>query len=381
MPFMSTGRGKSGASVTGETAMQLSAFYAGVRVTAQAIASMPIGVYDKTSDGSRVSVSTGEVHDLLKISPNRDQTPMEFWEGMVAWMVTHGNGYAYREKSGNRTTALLPIPSTRIRPEIDKATGDLGYVIYDRGKREVLPRDRMFHVKGFGHGGLVGLSAIEHGVESLSSAISTEESASTFFASGMSASGFLSSDNVLKPEQRAQLGKMMETYVGSKNAGKIMVLEAGLTYSQIVMKPGDSQLLESRQFNIEEICRWLGVPPIIIGHAPKGQTMFGSGVEQIMLAWMQLGLNPLARRIEQRIAKQLIPPRERATRYVEFNREGLLQMDSASKQAFLSAMTSNGIMTRNEARAKLTLPAKPGADDLTAQTALAPIETLGVEDE
>ena len=377
MPFVGTRRGKSGALATVESAMRLSAFQAAVKVTAQAIASMPMGYYEKTADNSRVAVDDDDVHDLLKVSPNRDQTPMEYWEGQVAWLLTQGNGYSYREKVGNRTTALLPVPSNLIYPRINRDNGALEYVLQDRGRQEILPRERVFHIKGFGFGGLTGLSAIEYGVESISSAISTEESASTFFASGMSASGFLSSDEVLTKDQRKQLGDMLQTYVGSKNAGKIMVLEAGLKYSQLVMKPGDSQLLESRQFNIEEICRWIGVPPIIIGHAPKGQTMFGSGVEQIMLAWMQLGLNPLANRIEQRIKKQLISPANKPRRYAEFNRESLLQMDSAAKQAFLSAMTTTGIMTRNEARAKLNLPAMAGADALTAQTALAPIETLG----
>lgn len=377
MPFVGGRTGKSGALVTGDSAMRLSAFYAGVRVTAQAIAGMGLGIYDRVEGGSREKVRDGSLHEILTVSPNRDQTPMEFWEGLVAWTVTQGNGYAYRDTSGTRLTSLLPIPSPLIYPRLSKEAGDVEYVMADRGKAEILPREKIFHVKGFGLGGLVGVSAVRYGVESISSALSTEESAAKFFANGMNASGFLSSDQILNEEQRAQLNEMMKAYSGSRNAGKLMVLEAGLKYSQIVLKPTDAQMLESRQFNIEEICRWLGLPPIIIGHSPKGQTMFGSGVEQIMLAWMQLGLNPLAKRIEQRIAKQLISPADRAVRYAEFNRESLMQMDSNAKQRFLSSMTAAGIMTRNEARSKLNLPSKDGADDLTAQTALAPLETLG----
>ena len=136
-------------------------------------------------------------------------------------------------------------------------------------------------------------------------------------------------------------------------------------------------MLLSRRFNVEEICRWFGVPPIIVGHAAQGQTMWGSGVEQILLAWLALGINPLCKRIEARIKKQLIPAGERRKVYAEFNREGLLQMDSAAKAAFLSAMTQNGLMDRNEGRAKLNLPKRAGADKLTAQTNLAPLDQLG----
>ena len=381
MPLVGSLSGFSGATVTGETALRLSAFHAGVRVTAQAIAGMGLGVYERTDDGSREKVRDGALHDVLTVSPNRDQTPLEFWEGLVAWAVTQGNGYAYKEESGNRLTALLPIPSNMVYPRRNKDTGDVEYVLYDRGQQEILPREKVFHVKGFGFGGLTGLSAVQYGVNSIGSAIATDETAGKFFEQGMNASGFLTTEQILNPDTRERLGTYLKQYSGSTNAGKLMVLEAGLGYSQVTMKPQDAQMIETRKFNIEEICRWLGLPPIIIGHAPDGQTMFGSGVEQIMLAWMQLGLNPLAKRIEQRITKQLLAPAERSRIYAEFNRESLMQMDSNAKQRFLGAMTTTGIMTRNEARAKLNLPRKDGADDLTAQTALAPVETLGVTDE
>ena len=106
--------------------------------------------------------------------------------------------------------------------------------------------------------------------------------------------------------------------------------------------------------------------------------MWGSGVEQIMLAWLALGINPLCKRIEARIKKDLIPTGDRRRVYAEFNREGLLQMDSAAKAAFLSTLTQNGLMDRDEGRAKLNLPARGGgAAVLTAQTNLAPLDQLG----
>jgi len=169
--------------------------------------------------------------------------------------------------------------------------------------------------------------------------------------------------------------------VGSRNAGKLMVLEAGLKYDRLALSPVDAQMLENKRFSVEEICRWWGVPPVIIGHAAQGQTMWGSGVEQILLAWLTLGIDPFCDRIEARIKKQLIRPTGNRRRYAEFNREALLQMDSKSKAAFLSTMTQNGLMTRNEGRAKLNLPRKGGGDELTAQTNLAPLGQLGAPSE
>lgn len=367
----------AGKQVSIESAMALSAFYAGVRVTSQAISSMGVGVYEKQSDGSREAVDRGELYDLFRVSPNADQTPQEFIEGVVAWLLVQGNSYALKDGTDSRYLSLLPMPSNLTHPVRDPKTNELVYEFIDRGKKVTFPREKVWHVKGFGFGGDAGLSAVRHGVNSLGSAMATDETASKMFASGMSASGFLSTDAVLTPEQRAQTGEMLKAYHGSSRAGKTLVLEAGMKYNALSLSPEDAQMLDTRRFNIEEICRWIGVPPIIVGHAAQGQTMWGSGVEQIMLAWLTLGLNPLAQRIEARIAKQLIRPRDRGKIYAEFNRERLLQMDSAAKANFLSQMTQNAIMTRNEARARLNLPRKDGADDLTAQTALAPLETLG----
>jgi len=195
--------------------------------------------------------------------------------------------------------------------------------------------------------------------------------------SGLQASGILSSDKTLLDPQREQLRQIMEKYVGSSNAGKLMILEAGLKYERLALTPVDVQMLEHQRFSVEDICRWFGMPPIIIGHAAQGQTMWGSGVEQILIAWLTLGIDPLCDRIEARIKKQLIRPTGNRRRYAEFNREALLQMDSAAKASFLSTMTQNGLMTRNEGRAKLNLPWMKGGDALTAQTNLAPLGQLG----
>ena len=169
----------------------------------------------------------------------------------------------------------------------------------------------------------------------------------------------------------------MESYVSSSNAGKLMVMPTGLKYERLSLTPIDVQMLEHQRFSVEEMCRWFGMPPIIIGHAAQGQTMWGSGVEQILIAWLTLGIDPLCDRIEARIKKQLIRPTGNRRRYAEFNREALLQMDSAAKAAFLSMMTQNGLMTRNDGRAKLNLRRIDGADALTAQTNLAPLDQLG----
>lgn len=369
----------AGKHVTVDGTLNLSTAWACIKLNAQAVSSLPVPMYETKADGSRIRVDDDEIAEVISESPNQDQTPLEYWEGIVAWLMTDGNAYSEKVYNGRRLSALEPIMSTHCRP-VRRPDGSLVYRVVDRGKTEELPRDKVFHVKGFGQGLKnpdLGLSPIAAGTHSLGAAMAAQEAAGRFFGNGMQASGVLSSEQTLKPEQRQNLAKIMEAYVGSSRAGKLMILEAGLKYEQLALNPDDAQLLETRRFDVEEICRWFGVPPIIIGHAAQGQTMWGSGVEAILIAWLTLGIDPICDRIEARIKKQLIRPTGRRRRYAEFNREALLQMDSKSKAHFLSTMVQNGLMDRNEGRSKLNLPHRDGADQLTAQTNLSPLDSLG----
>lgn len=368
----------SGKRVTLDTAMQLSAVWACVRQTALVISSLPMGVYEKRTDGSREPVSD-RLAEVLTVSPNSDQTAQEHWEGQTAWLMTNGNCYAERVDTPRGLSSLRTLPANVTSP-FRNADGDLMYRTTDRGKVEDLPRDKVFHVRGFGFGGDMGLSAISFGVQGMGTAIAAEESAGKLFSNGLQMSGFMKTNQALRPEQRVQMRRMLDEYRGSSAAWKVLLLEAGLDFQQLTLNPEDAQMLETRRFAIEDICRWFGTPPIVIGHAGEGQTMWGSGVEQIMIAWMNTGLNPILRRIEGRIRKDLIPAGERVKRYAEFNREGILQMDSKAKAEFLTKLVSNGIMSRNEAREKLNLARRDGADDLTAQTAMAPVQDLGQQE-
>lgn len=365
----------SGKRMTATSAMQLATVFACVRLTAQAISSLPLKLYERRGDGDRVQADDHAIAVLIDQAPNADQTSVEFWESMVARMALNGDAVAHKRMSGRFLSALEPIAATPIR-----VNGDLRYEFVDRGQRDTLGPDEVLHLRGFSMGGDSGMSAIRFGSQTFGLAAATDESAARIFSNGMNPSGVLTSDQSLKPDQRKQLELIMGRYAGSQNAGKLMILEAGLEFKAMSLNPEDAQMLEQRRFNIEEMCRWFGMPPIIIGHAAQGQTMWGSGVEQILLSWLVLGINPICRRIEARITKSLLTPPERRRFYAEFTREALLQMDSAAKAAFLSSVTQNGLMTRNEGRLKLNLSrsAQPGADLLTAQSNLAPLDRLGV---
>lgn len=373
------GASAAGKAVTDHTALSLPTVWACVRLNSEAAASLPLQLFEKDAKGGRNTVADHPLSEIISDSPNADQTAFEFWGAMVAWLLVRGNAYAEIVRSGERVTALNLLPADQVDVSRDQ-NYELRYRFTDRGKACDLPAESVLHIRGFGFGGDLGLSAVRFGVQTLGSAIAADEIAGKIFGNGAMPSGVLTTEQEIDDEQREQLEKILKQYASSSNAGKLMVLESGLKFEQLSLDPETMQMLETRRFNVEEVCRWFGTPPIIIGHAAQGQTMWGSGVEQLIIQWLTTGLNPILGRIERRIRKQLLSPADRRRLYPEFNREALLQADSAAKISFLSGAVQNALMTRNEARAKLNLPAAAGGDVLTAQTSLAPLDQLGASD-
>ena len=365
----------AGKIVNVETALRLSAAWACIRVTSQAIAALPIDVYETKSDGSKVKKNDTREADILRLSPNASQTGIEFWEALIAWELAIGNSYAEIIRPNRNLIALEVLSPAAITPT-RLADRSLVYrtTAQDGQARDLKP-EQVMHLKFFDTGNDLGLSPIKYGANTFGAAAAADEATAKLFANGVMSNVVLTSETTLKEGQRELLRQAIEKFAGSSKAWKMMILEAGLKMEKLSMNPEDAQMLETRKFNIEDICRWYGTPPIIIGHAGQGQTMWGSGVEQLIIAWMVLGLNPLMRKIEAKINKQIF----NGTRLTaEFNREGLLQIDTTAKASFLSSMTQNGLMTRNEGRAKLNMPKSNqiGADDLTVQTALTTLENL-----
>ncbi|MBV7394564.1 phage portal protein [Mameliella sediminis] len=363
----------AGPVVSPETIMNLSTAWACTAANAQLVASLPCRVFEVSADGRRRRIEP-EIEAITFRQPNATQTGVEFWEGMTAQQLIGGNAYARRLKVGRRTVGFEPLLD--VTPK--RVAGGFEYELREEGRRYRLKADEVLHLRGFGVGGGLGLSAVRYGTQSFGAALAAERSAARVFVNGMQPSAVLQSKDTLTEDQRAQLAAHLGRFAGSDKAGKAMVLEAGLEWKDVQWNPEDVQLLETRAFQVEEICRWFGTPPVVIGHAGKGQTMWGTGVEAIQLAWLRTGINPILKRNEARLNIDVIPPERRGKWFVEYDREAMLQMDSKAKGVYLSAMATSGTMSANERREVLGLEphGDPQANALLAQTALAPLRDL-----
>lgn len=367
-----TGRVYSGQSVTPDRAMQLAAVWACVRLISETVATMPLMLYKTDADGSRALAADEPLYSLIHDAPNADNTAVEFWEGVALALCLWGNAYAKKEMAGGRVVSLTPLSADRMQVTRTQS-GALEYRYSDKSIRGVFREDQIFHVRGFGGSGDVGLSPISFARQSLGTAMATDQFAGTMFANGARPSGLLTVEQILSPEQRKQLREnVIEPFVGSENAGGMMVLEAGLKFQPVTMTPEDSQFLQTRSFQIEEICRWFRVPPFMVGHTEKS-TSWGTGLEQQLIAFLTFSLKPYLVRIEQAISRSLIRPEQRQALKPEFNVEGLLRTDSAARSQFYATMVSNGIMTVNEVRRLENRPPLPGGDVLRAQSQNVPL--------
>jgi HK97 family phage portal protein len=358
----------AGVAVNNASALRVSTFFACLRLTASTIGSLPLPVYSRDSAGIAVEARDSQLWKVLHDSPNADQTALDYWEFVVVSLLMSGNHFARKLKDGTRLIGLEPI-----RPDIvavrREATGEIRYRWSENGQAVDLGEDEVFHIRGFGGGPLGGLSILACARESLGIAIAADRAAGSMFANGIQPSGAMSFKEFLTPEQRdVARGDMVEQFAGAQNAGKPFILEGGAEWKQISVNADDAQLLESRAWSVEEICRWFGVPPILIGHSEK-QTSWGTGVEQVVLGFLKFSLTPYLRRIELAISKQLLTSAERSQgMFAEFNVEGLLRGDSLGRARYLSMMVAAGLMKRNEGRAKENLPPVEGGDVITVQS-------------
>ncbi|EMW9314803.1 phage portal protein [Salmonella enterica] len=358
---------------------QLSTVWACVDVLSKTVATLPLGFYERTEDG-RKTARDHPLYEILHYQPNADMTAVEFWEMMMAGLLLRGNAYARIERTGKRVTALTPMVPEKVKVTRDK-TGAPVYTYQDPVTRKSLElkEGQVLHIRGrLGPDCLTGLSPIKLGKETFALSIAANAASAALFKNGMRPSGVLKIDRVLTEEQRKDFREgFINQFTGSLNAGRVPLLEAGINYQNTSLSLEDAQMIETRRLSVEDVCQWFGVDPIMIGHAVQGQTMWGSGVEQLMMKFLTTSLRPWLTRIEQAIRRSLLAPGDKNKYFAEFAIEGLLRADSAARAAFYSTMTQNGVMTRNEARHKENLPPQPGGDQLTVQSNLLPLDQLG----
>ncbi len=359
--------------VSVDKALQLSAVWACVERIAKTIASLPLFVYDERGNGLRELARESSLWKLLHDSPNSRMTPFEFWVAMIINLLLRGNAYARIDRGQNgEAYSLQPMPADQVEVSVLE-DGAVVYHYRIGSDVAVIAEENILHLKEMGNG-TVGLARLDFMRASTVEAGYAQTTASKLFVNGGKPSGVLMIDRVLKPEQRDAIKK---NFVAMSEGGtsRLFVLEADMKYQQITLNPEQLQLLETRQFGVEEIARWFGVPAVLINHA--NVTTWGSGIEQIVEGFVKFTIAPALVSFQQAIRKRVMTPAQRSRQTVEFSLDALLRSNLKDRMAIYAAAVQNGIYTRAEVRQLENMPPIAGSDQLTAQTNLAPLEDIG----
>lgn len=355
-------------------ALQISTIWACIDLRSSTIASLPMFVYNRESNGQKTMARGDRLYSLLHDSPNARMTPFEFWRAMMMNYDLRGNAYARidRDPRTGEAISLWPMPADQVTVHV-LDDGSMVYLYTIDSNVAVLAEESVLHLKALGNG-TIGLSKLNFMQSTTNEMVKAQQTASKLFGTEGKPTGVLMVDSVLKPEQREAVRKNFGD-IATANTGRLFVLEANMKYQQLALSPEDQQLLESRRFGVEELCRWMGVPPVLVHHS--NVTTWGSGIYEVKDGFYTLTLRPILSSIEQAVMKRVMTSKQRVNLQVEFNFDALLRGNIKDRYEVYAKGVQNGITTRNEARQLENLPPIKGGDDLTAQTNLVPLDLLG----
>ncbi|MGI6593689.1 MAG: phage portal protein [Christensenellales bacterium] len=340
------GNSTSGVSVDEESAMKTSAVYACVKILAETVSSLPLHLY-RTDGKNKTKAVEHPLYSCLYELPNNETTSFNFREIMMTSLLLWGNAYAriIRDKQGyvRELWYLRPDMMTVSRDNNKKLRyeycDDSGGVIKYKA-------EQVFHIKGLSFDGVKGLSPIGQMREAIGLSLATESYGAAFFGNGARPGGVIEYPGTLKDPEKLR-ESWNKVFQGAKNSNKTAVLEAGAKYHTIGLPPEESQFLQTRKFQINEICRIFRVPPHLVGDLEKATF---SNIEHQSIEFVQHTIRPWLVRWEQEISRALLSEQDRTIYFAKFNVDGLLRGDYASRMQGYATARQNGWMSANDIR-------------------------------
>ena len=378
MELIMRGDKPSLSAVSPETAMRLSTVYACIKVLSETVSTLPCHLYKLSADRTSKSHQWSDMmHSLVYRSPNDWQTAQEFWQMQVVNLCLRGNSYSYivRGESG-RVVSLHPIPTDSVSVDIQHQNQITYHVtIGEKGSQRTmsLQPSEVLHFKGLTLDGIRGISPIAYQGSLLGGAIEQRDHANNVFSNGSTPRGVLEVDGTLSDDAYKNLKDSWDSaHGGTRNANRVALLEAGVKFAPISMRPGDVQLIETRKLSREEICGIFRVPPHMI--ADLSRATF-SNIEAQGLDFYKSAISPYLKAFENRMDYQLLGD---STRCFKFDVSELIRGDFKGEVEAYSKLLTMGVMSPNEVRSRLDMNPREGGDDYVSDSNNL---TFGNEDE
>lgn len=338
--------------------MLLSTVYRCVDLISDSIGVLPLKTYKIDKDGFKTEDRNHPAYYILDLEPNENMTRYVFMKTLMTSVLLTGNGYAYIDRDKNNSILQLvyiPTPACSIVWVTDSQGAKRKRYKVTGFSDLVEPKD-MIHVLNFTYDGIIGVSTLEHARQTIDIATLSEEHAKGFLKSGAATSGVLTVEGTrMSKEQKDQVYKTWsdrtDPVTGHPNG--ITILEGNMKYQPISISPKDSQLLESRQFNVVDICRFFSVSPVKAFDLSKSSY---STVEATQLQYLTDTALAVITKIEQEINRKIFMPAEWGKEVAEFNTSAILRTDKAAQASYWRNMFQTASATPNEIRREMNLP-------------------------
>lgn len=347
---------------TNSKALLISTVYRCVEVISDSVAQLPLEPYKIDSSGYKLKFTNHPTYRLLNAEPNSRMTRFTFIKTLIVSTLLKGNGYAFieRDNLGN-ATALHYIPSDLVTIIPPKTLKDnVAYSV--TGLSNIIEACNMIHILNFSYDGITGISTLAHAKNTLGLSADSEAHASGFFKGGANLAGILKVQSNLTSKQKSDLKNSWQTAF-SPSTGQpngVAVLEGNMEFQPITVNPTDAQLLETRQFNVIDICRFFGVSPVKAFDLSKSSY---STVEATNLSFLTDTLSPLLEKLELEFERKLYKPSEKESIDVRFDTSRLLRADKQSLASYYNTLFNIGVVSLNEIRKELDLAAVEGGDN------------------
>lgn len=364
-----------------DMALRHSVFFACNRVLAETFASVAINEYRKDKNGDREPTNDTGLYPILHFAPNDETSRFNFQECMMYQLNLGGNFVAERLMNGRKLIGLAQIPWQNYGIIRDLQDRKLKYRIRGFNTPEtpdrpqvVLNRDEVLHVPGPSTNGFIGMSILTFAAAAIRLGMTYDRFGQKFYDNGATPTGVFQTETFLKDEAYNRLKKdLNEKYTGLMNAGKPMLLEDGLKYESLTINPIDAELLSSRKFQVEDICRFFRVQPHLVQHLEKSTN---NNIEKQSVEFVMYTMLPHFKRVEDGINSQLLTPQQRANGYYfEFNMASLLRGDQKSMALSFSKGIQWGWFSINDVRRILNLNSIENGDIHLQPLNMAPVGT------
>lgn len=359
----------AGVTVTETTALNFSAYYNGVDIISSQVASLPRIVYRRGSGDVRERVDTSPLARLMA-EPNQDMTDIVFWQTLMAHVLTWGNAYAEIEWD----RAMRPIGLWPVSPQFIDPVLYNGRLAYRFQGKTIIAGEDMVHITGLGFDGRRGYSVVQMARQSLGLGMAAERFGGAFFGNGAWPGFLLEHPGRISAEAAVRLQKSWDDLRrGPDRAYQTAVLEEGMKANKLGIPPDDAQFLQTREFQVVEIARWLNLPPHKLKH--KVGERPGGNIEASQIEFLTDTLRPWLVRIEQELDRKLIAPAQRTQLYVEHLVDSMLRTDNVSRMLSYKALFEMGVLDAEQIAKKENLPKpkpaptpEPGQPPIPADT-------------